>query len=1103
MTGSELRQPRRVVPSANLRSLLRRPGRGQWFSATIVWLLISALCSAPYFVSVPPVSQAQVALSDWLFVRDDGPRLGARSARGDVVLVVMDERSATELGHRTTTADEDFQLYKNLLAAGAVVTAEDRSNFLSTDLVERENLISTIPDSKNRVLLNYATDQYAQQNQLVGLADLARTAGTGAVAIDPFNVPQQFDAEGRARYYALVTNFGDFNESLALKLARRLLGLPTDSDISRPGGPVRTSGIAALWIGMNAVNATAEVTADAARYSPAPYPLGPHTAVPWTLNYNSEAVFHTPHEAPATLWINYAEPAPQRISYVDVLKGRISPERIRGKAVVVTDDFGGPCGRDAAVPDRCPPMADATARVTDQILDGAYLSTPPVPVRLGLVFLVALLGVAAQLFLRRWWALGALAGAVVLYMCGSVLAYRAGTFPDLVQPVAALLLTALIPMRLPTITDRDGVRSVLARSGPWARLSLLVAVVCSSQIVWPLTFVDSLRYAAADRLFVTEDGARLGYHPVDSRFLKILDDDRTVRDLGSERTVSQYLDLYRRLLDDGAAYVYDRRLIPADKVPAIVAGLEQMPGARGHLGLWYLNSFGDPSPTKQQVRDWFPPDPLPDSSATTTTSAQLTIGANGRFRYYPLVAAVNLDSDLVETAPVRMGRAASGERSPSDLAGVLQKSGILSAWAHNFLLSPDDRALWVGPNGHPPQPYPIGAGIPWVYRQPAETEQTIAPAALWIAYTSPMYAYPKLSLSDVLTGGSPASAFRGKVIAIDTDPGALLRLSPTAADPRPLKDVRSIDSDLQIAQDIALGQALSPLPGWLAFALLLAMSLTGMFAFAVLQPLRAAVVAAIGLVGYLLLSIVLYRLDLFPDLVMPPLALAVGGLAGVRRAAALELEARHVYDLFGRYVPRTVVAELVRHPDKKELALASSKREITVLFADIRGFTRYSDPRSPEDTFSNLNTILEVLVDAAFAEEGTVDKYIGDAIMVIWNAPLDQVGHTSRAVRAGRRMLEATKGGELKIGIGIHVGEAIVGGVGTSQRLAYTAIGSTVNLASRLSGIAGPSEMVLSEEAWGAAPGLVVAEARHEVHVKNIDRALTVYVTNGEVPRGD
>lgn len=185
------------------------------------------------------------------------------------------------------------------------------------------------------------------------------------------------------------------------------------------------------------------------------------------------------------------------------------------------------------------------------------------------------------------------------------------------------------------------------------------------------------------------------------------------------------------------------------------------------------------------------------------------------------------------------------------------------------------------------------------------------------------------------------------------------------------------------------------------------------------------------------------------------------------------LQKEHTVQMFGRFLdPRVVQA--VTEGSVLATAQEGSSREITVLFSDIRGFTTLSETRPPEEIVRLLNRYFDTQVEAIFEESGTLDKFIGDAIMAFWGAPMASNLHAVQAVRAALKMekqLEIFKqeqgelGRHFDIGIGIHTGPAVVGFLGASQRLDYTAIGDTVNLASRIEGLTKGVARVLVSEA--------------------------------------
>lgn len=166
-------------------------------------------------------------------------------------------------------------------------------------------------------------------------------------------------------------------------------------------------------------------------------------------------------------------------------------------------------------------------------------------------------------------------------------------------------------------------------------------------------------------------------------------------------------------------------------------------------------------------------------------------------------------------------------------------------------------------------------------------------------------------------------------------------------------------------------------------------------------------------------------------------------------------------DTLTRYVTRQVVELILEHPET--IVLDGEEREATLLFSDIRAFTSLSEKMSPTDVVHMLREYFTLMVDAVFEFQGTIDKFIGDALMAIFGAPTPQPNHAELAVLTSLRMqtllamFNAKRIQEhvtpVEIGIGIHTGTVVVGNIGSEQRLEYTAIGDAVNLASRLEGI--------------------------------------------------
>lgn len=198
---------------------------------------------------------------------------------------------------------------------------------------------------------------------------------------------------------------------------------------------------------------------------------------------------------------------------------------------------------------------------------------------------------------------------------------------------------------------------------------------------------------------------------------------------------------------------------------------------------------------------------------------------------------------------------------------------------------------------------------------------------------------------------------------------------------------------------------------------------------------------------------------------------------------------------------RMVSPAVIEYLDPNKLQLGGQKQEITTLFADIRGFTSYSETVSPEELVSVLNMHLAAAAEAVLFEDGTIDKFLGDAVMSWFNAPVPQEDHTLRAVRAAlairqgldelhRENKELTK---LSFGVGIHVGDAVLGLVGTEKRLDYTAIGDSVNTAKRIQENSEAGQILISQQALANVTDTVVVEPVEPIHAKGKREPINVY----------
>ncbi|CAG0944406.1 partial Adenylate cyclase 2, partial [Anaerolineae bacterium] len=204
-------------------------------------------------------------------------------------------------------------------------------------------------------------------------------------------------------------------------------------------------------------------------------------------------------------------------------------------------------------------------------------------------------------------------------------------------------------------------------------------------------------------------------------------------------------------------------------------------------------------------------------------------------------------------------------------------------------------------------------------------------------------------------------------------------------------------------------------------------------------------------------------------------------------------------DMFRRYVAPAVVDRLPSNPD--QLELGGHRQEITILFADIRGFTKFSEALPPEELVGILNQYLAIAADAILAQEGMLDKFMGDAVMGIFNAPLPQDDHPLRATRAALAMRAAVaclherlpKEMRLQYGIGIHTGDAVIGNIGTQQQMNFTAIGDAVNVAKRLQENAAGGHILLSQATYAYIRKQVRAKRLAALRVKGRGAAVQAW----------
>ncbi|HEX2908053.1 MAG TPA: adenylate/guanylate cyclase domain-containing protein [Phototrophicaceae bacterium] len=220
---------------------------------------------------------------------------------------------------------------------------------------------------------------------------------------------------------------------------------------------------------------------------------------------------------------------------------------------------------------------------------------------------------------------------------------------------------------------------------------------------------------------------------------------------------------------------------------------------------------------------------------------------------------------------------------------------------------------------------------------------------------------------------------------------------------------------------------------------------------------------------------------------------------------AKERESQQMRVSFERLVPPSVVDRVLANPE--DLRLGGTRQEISIIFADIRGYTAWSENAPPEKVVEMLNDYLSLAAEIILAWDGTLDKFFGDGLMAIFNAPKGQEDHVHRAadaalalMRAGEEM-RARRGDNLSYSIGVHVGEAVVGYIGTERAMNYTAIGDVVNTAKRLQELAPPGHIWIEDSIVQRLGDLVEAQPLGEIKIRGRKQPAHAYDLTGLKPK--
>jgi adenylate cyclase len=385
-----------------------------------------------------------------------------------------------------------------------------------------------------------------------------------------------------------------------------------------------------------------------------------------------------------------------------------------------------------------------------------------------------------------------------------------------------------------------------------------------------------------------------------------------------------------------------------------------------------------------------------------------------------------------------------------------------------------------------------------------------------IRYHGPSGTYPAYSAAAIINswaqideGLKPQidpSAFAGKTVLLGTSAPGLLDLRPT-----PFSAVGS-GTEIQAAVlDNLLNRDFIRLPSRALFVLyLLAVSLLTAVGISLSKKIWKIAGLFLPFLAFpAAVSALAFMGGRWLDLVVPETAVLLSFISASLINYSVEgRQRRFIKSVFRHYLSPDVIDGILRNPSL--LRLGGERREISAFFSDIAGFTSISEKLTPEQLVDLLNAYLSAMTDIILATGGTLDKYEGDAIIAFWNAPLDEPDHALRACRAAlrcdRRLAELRPlfkeryGSEVFVRIGIHSGPAVVGNMGSKERFDYTAMGDTMNLASRLEGACKPYGVwtLVSEETRTRIGDAIVTRELDMIRVVGKKRPIRVFELVGE-----
>ena len=374
---------------------------------------------------------------------------------------------------------------------------------------------------------------------------------------------------------------------------------------------------------------------------------------------------------------------------------------------------------------------------------------------------------------------------------------------------------------------------------------------------------------------------------------------------------------------------------------------------------------------------------------------------------------------------------------------------------------------------------------------------------LLINYLGPAKTFPHYSISDIIAGRLSPELIKGKIVIVGATATGIYDLRVTPFSPV----YPGVELHATVVENILQGNFLEQ-SAWTTFIDICGIIVFGMIigiAIPRLKALQGILLVMVLLGGFVAGNTLIFaKYNTWLNMVYPVLTMMTIYLViTVYRYFTEEREKKKIRGAFQYYLTASVINELLKDPTK--LKLGGDKKDLTVMFSDIRGFTTISEKLTPEELVHLLNEYLTAMTDIVFKYEGLLDKYIGDAIMAVFGAPVDQPDHAMRSCRTALEMMATLKGLQQKwaaegrpfvdIGVGINSGDMVVGNMGSNMRFDYTVMGDNVNLSSRLEGINKEygTHIVISEFTYEVVKEEVFCRELDAVRVKGKKLPVKIY----------